>query len=301
MSNKRRPANSAAARARRRADTGSTAGAKRSSGTTWLIVGVVVAIGAALIIAISVGGLGSTSTSTTSSADTASVVRAVTAVPATTRAEIGRGAIQTMPAKVDAPGLTADGKPLVLFVGAEYCPYCAAERWPLVEALSRFGTFTGLQLSHSSSTDVYPSTNTLSFLKASYRSDHLAFQSVELRGNELQGGNYPVLQALTAEQQKVFTTYNAPPYVPAASAGSIPFVDFGGRYLISGASYDPGILQGKSALEIARAMKDPNSAIAKAATGTANVLTAVLCQLTNGQPGSVCQAEPIPTLQQQLT
>ena len=36
------------------------------------------------------------------------------------------------------------GKPEVLFVGAEYCPFCAAERWPLIVALSRFGHFGAL-------------------------------------------------------------------------------------------------------------------------------------------------------------
>ena len=54
-----------------------------------------------------------------------------------------------MPASIDAPALTADGKPEVLYVGAEYCPFCAAERWPVVVALSRFGTWSGL-----SATDV---------------------------------------------------------------------------------------------------------------------------------------------------
>ncbi len=34
------------------------------------------------------------------------------------------------------------GKPEVLFVGAEFCPFCAAERWPLIVALSRFGHFS---------------------------------------------------------------------------------------------------------------------------------------------------------------
>jgi hypothetical protein len=32
----------------------------------------------------------------------------------------------------------------MLYIGAEYCPYCAAERWPLVMALSKFGTFSNL-------------------------------------------------------------------------------------------------------------------------------------------------------------
>ncbi len=38
-------------------------------------------------------------------------------------------------------------------MGAEYCPFCAAQRWAMVNAFSRFGTFTGLTTTHSSSTD----------------------------------------------------------------------------------------------------------------------------------------------------
>src|SRR5438309_707950 len=42
------------------------------------------------------------------------------------------------------PLLTFAGKTEVLYIGAEYCPYCAAERWSLVVALSKFGSFSGL-------------------------------------------------------------------------------------------------------------------------------------------------------------
>ena len=31
------------------------------------------------------------------------------------------------------------GKCLVFFMGAEFCPFCAAERWAIVGALDRFG------------------------------------------------------------------------------------------------------------------------------------------------------------------
>ena len=41
-------------------------------------------------------------------------------------------------------------------MGAEYCPYCAAERWSMIVALGRFGTFSGLQTMRSSSTDSRP-------------------------------------------------------------------------------------------------------------------------------------------------
>src|SRR5690348_15801045 len=42
---------------------------------------------------------------------------------------IGPQGNSALPAEIKAPALTADGKPRVLYVGAEYCPYCAAQRW----------------------------------------------------------------------------------------------------------------------------------------------------------------------------
>ena len=38
----------------------------------------------------------------------------------------------------------AGARPVVFFYGAEFAPYAAAERWPVVVALSRFGTFSAL-------------------------------------------------------------------------------------------------------------------------------------------------------------
>ena len=64
----------------------------------------------------------------------------------------------------------ASGKPIVLYVGGEFCPYCAAERWSPVVALSRFGTFSNLTLLRSSSTDMFPDTRTFSFAGSHYSS-----------------------------------------------------------------------------------------------------------------------------------
>src|SRR5699024_3771651 len=49
-------------------------------------------------------------------------------------------------------------KPVVLYMGAEFCPFCASLRWPLVLALLRFGDFEGLRYMRSSGTDVHPNT-----------------------------------------------------------------------------------------------------------------------------------------------
>jgi hypothetical protein len=252
------------------------------------------AIAAALLVAsglvvvrLSVGGR----SSPPQAAPTAStgVVAAVTSVPATVLNAVGKGTVDALPRALAAqPALTASGKPLVVYVGAEYCPYCAAQRWPLVVALSRFGHFTGVGTTASAADDVYPNTATLSFHGAGYASDYLSFQGVETQSNVKQGGQYAALDQLTGQQEQLLRTYNAPPYVPAGTAGSIPFIDVGNRFVSSGASLSPQLLAGKSAEQIARALSTPDDPIAKAVLGSANALTTALCQLTGDQPAGVC-------------
>ncbi|HSY14714.1 MAG TPA: DUF929 family protein, partial [Jatrophihabitantaceae bacterium] len=85
---------------------------------------------------------------------------------------------------------------------------------------------------------------------------------------------------------KILKTYDGPPYF--SQAGAIPFIDIGGRYLVSGASYDPQLLQGMTHEQIAAALSDPTSPIAKAVDGTANAITAAVCASTARQPTTVC-------------
>ena len=66
----------------------------------------------------------------------------------------------------------ADGgraKPVVFFYGAEFAPYAAAERWPLVLALSRFGTFSQLGLMQSSASAAFADLSTFTFWQAGLR------------------------------------------------------------------------------------------------------------------------------------
>lgn len=212
------------------------------------------------------------------------VVQMATTVPAATFDAVGKGTANNVPVPITGqPPLTADGKPLVLYVGGEFCPFCAAERWAMVSALSRFGTFSNLKQAASSPTDSYPNTQTLSFHGSTYTSDLISFQGVEA-----EDVNRNPLQPLTAEQQANFAKYNAPPYTSADAKGSFPFVNFGNKALQIGASYDPQLLAGKSGQDIAAALHDPNSDIAKGAIGSANAMTAAICALTGNQPANVC-------------
>jgi len=214
----------------------------------------------------------------------ASVLNDISTVPATTLAAVGAGTTYSKPIiPINGSLLTSGGKPEVLYIGAEFCPYCATERWAMAVALSRFGTFSGLHGIHSSSTDVYPSTPTLTFYKSTYTSKYVTFTPVEE-----ETVSKATLQKPTAQQNQLITKYDAPPYVSSQNEGSIPFVDFGNKYMISGASYNPQVLQGKTWAEVAAALKDPSSDIAKGADGAANLITAAICKLTSNQPGSAC-------------
>jgi hypothetical protein len=261
----------------------------------WLIAGaVVVVIGLALVAT-----LASKPKATKKDQPvTRALLANVTSVSASVFENVGSGTAIAAPKRITAPALTQNGKPEILYVGAEYCPYCATERWPMVIALSRFGTFTGLKTTHSSATDVFPNTSTFSFHGATYRSQWIAFSGVELETNQRQGDGYAPLDTLTAAQEQTFGTYDAPPY--ESSSGGIPFIDFGGKFLVSGVSYDPGVLSGKTAAQIAAALADPTTAISKGAIGTANNLTAAICSLTGNQPAAVCGTPTITRIESKL-
>jgi Domain of unknown function (DUF929) len=215
-------------------------------------------------------------------------------VPAATLESVGR------PSSVVAPTSTgdntilrdADGKPIITYVGAEYCPYCAAQRWAIAVALSRFGTFTGLSATHSSSSDVYADTQTLSFYGSQYTSQYVDFQPVEEQTNQAVNGTYPTLQEPTAAQSNLLARFD--------SQGSIPFLDIANKYVVVGASYSPQVLAGLSQTQIAQQLANPNSAVAQAIDGAANVITAAITQVTGQQPTSVASSPAIAAIAKSL-
>jgi hypothetical protein len=273
---------------------------KRRVAVSFTAVGLIAVVLIAFVVARL--ALGSSPTGSGSSNAATAVTNAVANVPGGTFDKVGVGDVQSppQPIKGGAPALKQGSKPKVLYMGAEYCPYCAAERWAVAAALSRFGTFHNLGQTHSSSADVYPSTPTLSFHGATYSSKYLAFNGYELQSNVRQGTSYAPLDTPPAADKALFQKYDAPPYVSSQTAGSIPFVDFGGKYMIQGASYNPGVLKGMSHLQVAQAMHDPNSPVAKSVVGTANMITAVLCKQTGNQPGNVCSSSGVTAAAQRL-
>ena len=189
--------------------------------------------------------------------------------------------------------ISVDGKPSILYVGSEFCPFCASERWPVVVALSRFGTFSGLGVSHSSLTDTFPGTATLSFHGSTYTSKYLTFTGKELYDNTEVGGRYGVLDTLSpAEERRFADPIENPNH-------GFPFLDLGGRYLAD-AQYLPETLKGMTANQIATTLVDPSTRVGGLIDGSANWLTASLCTLTNDEPTTVCASPLISTLKGQL-
>jgi hypothetical protein len=247
------------------------------------VLSTVVVIAVALVV-VAVIAINSTNNSNDRVNATAAVVDSVTSVSPAALQTVGKGSATLLakPTSGDPP-LTSNGKPEFLYVGGEFCPFCAAERWSMIQALSRFGTFKGLSQIRSATTD--GNLATFSFYKSSYTSKYLSFVPVE---NEDRNRN--TLQPMTAAQRKIFTKYTT----------GFPFLYFGGKYYQTNAGYDPSILSGMNQKQIAAQLKSPNSKVAQAILGEANVLTATLCKLTNNQPASVCSPTSITSLQSQI-
>jgi Domain of unknown function (DUF929) len=227
----------------------------------------------------------------------ASVSSQVTGVPAATLDTVGKGAVPTFtrgqPAFTAGSGaaLTSGGKPEMLYIGAEFCPYCAATRWSMAVALSRFGTLTSpLYGIHSSSTDTDPNTATLTFYKSGYNSKYLAFTPVEV-----QTVSRAPLQNPTSEQNAVWAKYE-----PDPNNRGYPFIAFSNKMVMKGPIYDAAVLQGKTWGQIAAALKNPASPIAQSVNGAANYITGAICKMTNNQPSNVCTSPAVTAVQSGL-
>jgi len=171
--------------------------------------------------------------------------------------------------------LTAQSKPLVVYIGADYCPFCSIQRWPLIIALDRFGNFSRLvYMASSPSEGDYP---TFSFHTSTYSSNYLVFQ-----GYEQQDRNNQPLDAVPSNYTGVFSQYGS----------AYPFSNFGNRYIIPGAMMSPVSLTGKTQADVLNDIKTGTS-LGIQIKEAANVITALICKLTNNHPTGVCMQSPI--------
>ncbi len=223
------------------------------------------------------------------------MVSQVTNVPASTLDKVGKGAVPSFASTPLSPGsgttLTSASKPEMLYIGAEFCPYCAAMRWSMAIALSRFGAFTTpLQGIHSSATDTDPNTATLTFYKAGYASKYLTFTPVENLTV-----SHSLLQNPTHTENALWAKYE-----PDPNTRGYPFIDFGNKLILKGPIYNPAVLAGKSWSQIAAVLHDPSSPITQNVVGAANYVTGAICKMTNNQPSDVCSSPAVTAVQSGL-
>jgi thiol-disulfide isomerase/thioredoxin len=267
----------------------------------WLFIGgilVVVAVVVGLFLFLghqSTTGTTSTSSNQDSTPLDAATLKQITNVNSDLLAQTGTGGVSNpfKAAQGNLPLLKGPtGKPEVFFYGAEWCPLCAAERWSVAVAMSRFGTFHSLRETTSASDDSYPDTSTLSFYQSNYTSSYIDFLPVETQDRQRN-----TLQNPGPQEQQVLTRNNVQGF---------PFMDIGDRYLITSASYDPGVLrtnaqdpssQPLSQQEIANQLAAGGNSVSQNILGTANYLTAAICTITNNQPSQVCSTSSIKSIQ----
>lgn len=244
----------------------------------WLLpvgsLGLVLAT-AITLVAVSLSSGGATASE---AAAPAKVVGQVTNLPLSLLSRIGAGqsATSLQPVRSGSP-LSLSGKPGIVFVSEESCPFCAAERWPLVIALSHFGTWKHLGATSSSSMDVFPSTATFSFRDATYSSALLTLRTTELTDNT----GHP-LQAPSTLDTALIDRYDVPPYVNSSSqSGAVPFLDIANHDVLAGSQYDPQVLAGLSMSEIGAQLDDPASPVAQAVDRSASLLIAAIDQVVH--------------------
>ena len=273
---------------------------------TWIAVGLVVVVVVALVvIKVTTGGTSAPGKSTFQ-ATSATITNELSTIPASVFNTVGITSPvstvtppQAISGQTELESTSASGQklPEVLYMGAEYCPYCAAQRWATIVALSRFGTWSGLGNMSSLSTDVYPNTPTFTFVNAKFTSKYLVFKSVELYTNYLSAaGDYVKLQTPTSQENAEMAKYDTSTYIKGLTSsqdGSIPFITFANKYLVAGASYNPQTLAGSSRAAIAGALSNATSPVTQAIVASANYQTAAICTLTNQQPGNVCTSSGV--------
>lgn len=175
------------------------------------------------------------------------------------------------------------GKPLVFFMGAGFCPFCAAERWAIVNALSNFGKWEGLIETASAGHDEkYLNIPTVNFARAKYTSDN-----VEFVGRETADSNFEPLQELDEKDYEIVDTFN-PDQI-------IPFLLIDGQFMQVGAGYSPQILEGMDHAKVRAELENPTSSVGKAMRQEIDNITALVCKSIGGKAG-ICGIEKIKSL-----
>jgi Domain of unknown function (DUF929) len=262
-----------------------------------LIIIAIVLLGA-LVLVRDDAGPGSSSTVETFNAAPSSLLATVAGVPSSVYDTVGVSSPDNPVTPLERVGAASSPlwtatvgagspEPVVFFYGAEFAPYPAAERWPLVLALSRFGTFNVLGVMQSSASTAFANLSTFTFWKVSYSSRWLALESVE-RYSSLNptGARYLGLETPDARQSAAIASYGTSPT-------TFSLLDVANRYVLDGAAFTPGVLAGLSQAQIAGDLSMPASPLTQAVVSAANEITAAICSVDGERPDAVCESRGV--------
>lgn len=189
--------------------------------------------------------------------------------------------------EVSPEPIKRNGKLLVFFMGAEYCPFSAAERWSIVRGLQKFGQWTGLKQTMSAARkERFLNLPTYDFTEATYTSAHIEFVARELKDRE-----FKPLQKLLKSEDKLVRKYNP--------KKEIPFLLVAGRFMQIGAGFSPKIFIGHTFRQTETELKKAESEIRKTIDAEGNVIAALLCLA--GLPPELCRETGVAELVAQAT
>jgi len=222
---------------------------------------------------------------------------------------------------VNIPTLNYDGKPTFVYIGAQGCPYCAQERYPIAIALSRFGNFTQLFYDRSATNDGNIPTFTFDYNSALF---YNAMSKPSISGQAPYGDENP-----TPFFYGAYYNSNYINFVPLDEIGSsflvnltgidsispfvynnvvlatdafdsyhgfgldnfivegVPFFDINNRYVFDGANLNPNIIfsnltKFSTHESLFSSLQNPTpDSFGETALGAANILTAQICEVIN--------------------
>jgi thiol-disulfide isomerase/thioredoxin len=181
------------------------------------------------------------------------------------------------------PMKRTSGKSLVFFMGAGFCPFCAAERWTIVNALSNFGKWEGLIETTSADHDEkYLNIPTISFADAKFESDYIEFV-----GRETADRNFEPLQELGEKDFEILDTFN-PDQI-------IPFLLIDGQFMQVGSGYSPKFLEGMDHAKVKVELANAVSPVGKAIKTEIDIITALVCKSISGN-ANVCNSDNIKSI-----
>ncbi len=181
----------------------------------------------------------------------------------------------------------SSGKPLIFFMGAGFCPYCASERWAIVRALNNFGSWQGLVETTSASQDEkYLNIPTVDFSRATYTSEY-----VDFIGRETADRNFEPQQDLDEKDYEVIDTFN-PDQI-------IPFYLIDGQFMQVGSGYSPQLLDGMDHNKVKAEVENPDSSLGKAIKTETDNIIALICKSIAGR-ANVCNSEVIKRLTEKI-